>query len=149
MLLSYAFYGSSAVSVCADSYVIYSGFGYRFLVLLAGGSPAATHFLLLRQKKVSKEKATLVSASLRFATGNLRCSLQAGSAQTRLTPQTVRGPDPPEAVLLGADTRGEVGQPDTKIPKSIRTRRSASLFVLGTGFCLWFAIPIVPFWPGL
>src|SRR5207247_8964266 len=25
---------------------------------LAGGSPAATHFLLLRQKKVSKEKAT-------------------------------------------------------------------------------------------
>ncbi len=33
-----------------------------------------THFLLLRQKKVSKEKATLLSVSLRFATGNLRCS---------------------------------------------------------------------------
>ena len=31
--------------------------------LLAGGCPAATHFLLLRQKKVSKEKATLLSAS--------------------------------------------------------------------------------------
>ena len=31
-----------------------------------------THFLLLRQKKVSKEKATLLSVSLRCATGNLR-----------------------------------------------------------------------------
>ena len=27
---------------------------------LAGGSPAASHFLLLRQKKVTKEKATLL-----------------------------------------------------------------------------------------
>jgi hypothetical protein len=34
----------------------------------------AIYFLLLRQKKVAKEKATLLSASLRFATGNLRCS---------------------------------------------------------------------------
>jgi len=34
----------------------------------------ATYFLLLRQKKVGKEKATLLSATLRFATGNLRCS---------------------------------------------------------------------------
>ena len=38
----------------------------------------ATYFLLLRQKKVAKEKATLLSASLRFATGNLRCSAQEG-----------------------------------------------------------------------
>ena len=51
---------------------------------LAGNRPAATHFLLLRQNKVSKEKATLLSASLRCATGSLRYSLQAGSAQTRL-----------------------------------------------------------------
>ena len=51
---------------------------------LAGGCPAATHFLLLRQKKVSKEKATLVPASLRCATGNLRCSVQPGSKTTRL-----------------------------------------------------------------
>ena len=29
----------------------------------AGGCPAATHFLLRRQKKVSKEKATLLSAT--------------------------------------------------------------------------------------
>ena len=31
-------------------------------------------FLLLRQKKGTKEKTTLLSVSLRFATGNLRCS---------------------------------------------------------------------------
>ena len=43
----------------------------------------ATHFLLRRQKKVSKEKATLLSASLRCASGNLRCSLEAGCVQTR------------------------------------------------------------------
>ena len=65
----------------------------------------ATHLFLLRQNKVSQKKATLLSASLRFAAGNLRCSLQAGSAQTRCA-QTVCRPDPPEAPLLGADRRG-------------------------------------------
>ena len=50
----------------------------------AGMSPRqASHFLLLRQKKVTKEKATPLAASLRFAPGSLRCSLFAGSAQTR------------------------------------------------------------------
>ena len=50
----------------------------------AGGSPAATHFLLLRQKKVSKEKATPLPAALRFATGNLRCSVQPGPGSNSL-----------------------------------------------------------------
>ena len=44
----------------------------------------ATYFLLLRQKKVSKRKATLLSASLRFATGSLRCSVQTGSRSNSL-----------------------------------------------------------------
>jgi len=44
----------------------------------------ATHFLLLRQKKVSKEKATLLGASLRFAPGNLRCSGLTGSGSNSL-----------------------------------------------------------------
>ncbi len=65
----------------------------------------ATHFLLLRQKKVSKEKATLVPASLRFATGNLRCSGQSGSRSNSASPQTIAGPDPPAPALLGASTR--------------------------------------------
>ncbi|VTU26474.1 hypothetical protein H4CHR_01802 [Variovorax sp. PBS-H4] len=64
-----------------------------------------SHFLLSRQKKVTKEKATPLRVTLRFATGNLRCSLQAGSAQTRFA-QTRAALYPPEAALLGT-RRGE------------------------------------------
>jgi hypothetical protein len=64
----------------------------------------ASYFLLLRQKKVAKEKATLLSASLRFATGNLRCSRFAGSRRTRFA-QTAASPDPRNAPLLGAARR--------------------------------------------
>ena len=52
--------------------------------LLSRLSRGATYFLLLRQMKVSKEKATLLPVSLRYATGNLRCSPQPGQPQTRL-----------------------------------------------------------------
>ncbi|TAJ60584.1 MAG: hypothetical protein EPO53_25925, partial [Variovorax sp.] len=50
-------------------------FGFVFLQRLSAGNSARrrTYFLLLRQKKVGKEKATPLSATLRFATGNLRC----------------------------------------------------------------------------
>ncbi|VTU20420.1 hypothetical protein RA8CHR_02128 [Variovorax sp. RA8] len=49
----------------------------------AGSSPRrASHFLCLA-KESNQRKATPLRASLRFATGNLRCSLFAGSAQTR------------------------------------------------------------------
>ncbi|RIX72694.1 hypothetical protein D3H34_30485, partial [Acidovorax cavernicola] len=65
----------------------------------------ATYFLFLRQKKVSKEKATPLSATLRFAAGNLRCSRSAGSRRTRFA-QTAAIPDPRNAALLGA-ARGE------------------------------------------
>ena len=68
----------------------------------------ATHFLLLRQKKVSQEKATLVSASLRCATGNLRCSVQPGSCTNSPAAQTSTRPDPSGPPLLGAFTRGVV-----------------------------------------
>jgi hypothetical protein len=58
----YAFYGSSALDTGVSSYLINSGLDFFFVGLLAGGSPAATHFSLLRQRKVSKRKATLLSA---------------------------------------------------------------------------------------
>ena len=47
----------------------------------AGSRPAASVFLLLRQKKGTKEKATLHAASLRFAAGNLRCSVVGCAAE--------------------------------------------------------------------
>ena len=88
----YAFYGICAFPACVGSSLIDSGFGGSSLVwlgvdlrlgffcmdLLAGGSPAASNFLLLRQKKVTKEKATRLSGSLRFASGNLRCPGKTG-----------------------------------------------------------------------
>ena len=78
LLLSdfYAFYGSCACPTFACSYLIDSGF--LCVGWLAGGSPAATHFSLLRQRKVSKRKATRLSGSLRCATGNLRCPGKTG-----------------------------------------------------------------------
>ena len=44
----------------------------------------ATYFSLLRQRNLRKRKATLLSASLRCATGNLRCSVQPGSRANSL-----------------------------------------------------------------
>ncbi|SFU77395.1 hypothetical protein SAMN05216350_1051 [Polaromonas sp. YR568] len=108
--------------------------------MLAGGCPAATHFLLLRQKKVSKEKATLLSASLRFATGNLRCSVQPGSKTTRFA-QTSFCPDPSGPPLLGADRRGGEGIP---IP-NIKRNKDSPWRVL-VGICLWYLVP-APDWP--
>ncbi|MDQ0043962.1 hypothetical protein J2W33_004876 [Variovorax boronicumulans] len=64
----------------------------------------ATYFSLLRQRKVGKRKATLLSATLRFAAGNLRCSRFAGSRRTRFA-QTAASPDPRTAALLGAARR--------------------------------------------
>ena len=40
-----------------------------------------SNFLLSRQEKVTKEKATLLCVSLRCATGNLRCSVRGCAAE--------------------------------------------------------------------
>ncbi len=53
------------------------------------GRPAATQLFFASPKKSTQRKATRSSGSLRFATGNLRCSTTAGSAQTRFA-QTAR-----------------------------------------------------------
>ncbi len=76
------------------------------LHLLAGGSPAATHFLLRRQKKVSKEKATLLSASPFAGATGATCGARSsrGRARTRFA-QTIARPDPSGPALLGAARR--------------------------------------------
>ena len=56
----------------------------RWMHLLAGMcARRRTYFLLLRQKKVGKEKATPLDVSLRCATGNLRCSVLGRRCGTR------------------------------------------------------------------
>jgi dGTP triphosphohydrolase len=47
---------AKATRIVTDLYTAFMGKG---LGSLAGGCPAASYFLLLRQKKVTKEKATL------------------------------------------------------------------------------------------
>jgi hypothetical protein len=62
-------------------------------------------FFCFAKRKVTKEKATLLSASLRFATGNLRCSVKTGSGTNSPAAQTSAGPDPFCLPLLGAYRR--------------------------------------------
>ncbi len=51
----------------------------------AGGCPAASNFLLLRQKKVTKEKATRWSGTPSLPLrGNLRCSPLTGASSNSL-----------------------------------------------------------------
>ena len=49
-----------------------------------------SNFLSLRRKKVTKERATPLSASLRCASGNLRCSRPAGSRSNSLRCASLR-----------------------------------------------------------
>ena len=107
----YAFYGFCACPACLGSYLIDSnsgvsasawsgvdlGLGFLCLGLLAGGCPAATHFSLLHQRKVSKRKATRLSGSLRCAAGDLRCPQKNGGRRKLASlrcAQTARRPDP-------------------------------------------------------
>ncbi|MDQ0588968.1 hypothetical protein QFZ47_003077 [Variovorax paradoxus] len=87
----------------------------------------ASYFSLLRQRKVGKRKATLLSASLRCATGNLRCSTPAGVRRTRFA-QTAAALIPPPSALLGAYRRGgsrraiaSLGRGQPQQPNSIPT----------------------------
>ena len=99
------------------------GFGALEALLAGICARRRSHFLLSRQKKVTKEKATPLAVSLRFAAGNLRCSgvgrrcgtrfALARSAQTTAASQSTKHglaaqPMPaPRPALLGT-ARGEV-----------------------------------------
>jgi hypothetical protein len=73
----------------------------------AGGGPAATHFLLRRQKKVSKEKATPLSASRSKATGNLICGGLAGNRSNSAIASDNRGSIFRQPPSTQAHTEGE------------------------------------------
>jgi len=65
----------------------------------------ATYFSLLRQRNLRKRKATRWSGSFRFAPGNLRCSVKAGSRSNSPSAQTIASPDPLLPALLGPARR--------------------------------------------
>jgi hypothetical protein len=75
--------------------------------LLAGGGPAATHFLLRRQKKVSKEKVTPLSASRSRAAGNLSCGGLAGNRSNSAIASDNRGSISRQSPATQAHTEGE------------------------------------------
>ena len=106
----------------------------------AGGSPAARHFSLLRQRKVTKRKATLLSATLRCATGTLRCSVQPGSRANSPAAQTSTSPDPSGLPLLGASRRGlETNNSNTEVKKPQARAMMRACFGIGFWhplFCL-------------
>ncbi len=140
----YAFYASSPGKSVIVRYLIDSGFGFPFDAGLAGGSPAATHFSLLRQRKVSKRKATRLSGSLRFATGNLRCAPKAGVRPNSLhcvalkqcaalIPLLGHITGPARTGLSGSETRDK-----NQNPIQTGTRRGVSL---GTSeFGIWYLV---------
>ena len=106
----YVFYGVCACPACVGSYLIDSSF--RCMGLLAGGCPAATHFSLLRQRKVSKRKATRLSGSLRFASGNLRCPGKTGVGANSLHCVSLKQRAaliPFFRVIAGPDRTGQAG----------------------------------------
>ena len=105
----------------------------------------ATCFLLLRQKKVSKEKATPLSASLRFAAGNLRCSRFAGSRRTRFA-QTAASPDPRNTPLLGA-ARGAGNQTGHRCARPPRHRCRFAAAMPGTAIGCWKQAGRAQRWP--
>ena len=74
MFYAFRLHNSGASSFLIDSAVSFAG--------SAGSRPAASHFLLLRQKKVTKEKATRSLGPYAGASGNLRCSKAAEFLET-------------------------------------------------------------------
>ena len=59
---------------------------YSYRSRFAGGSPAASHFLLLRQKKVTQEKATQIHHPYGIP---CVCSASQAAAELALRAQTV------------------------------------------------------------
>ena len=87
------------VLVAGSAFSISAGGTFGFMPLPRAGAGGCarrrSNFLLLRHrmagpKKVTKEKATPLSASLRFASGNLRCSRPAGSRSNSLRCASLR-----------------------------------------------------------
>ena len=128
---------SAPVFVAGGALLVSAGGLFCFMPLRGAGAGECarrrSNFLLLRQKKVTKEKATPLSASLRFASGNLRCSRPAGSrsnslrcASLRQSRALIRWP-----LRSSAHTEG-MGEPNSQ---------TASRAIASLGPLLWAQAP--------
>ena len=78
---------------------------------LSGGGPAATHFSLCRQRKVSKRKATPLSASRSKAAGTLSSGGLAGNRSNSAIASDNRGSSSRQSPATQAHTEGTESKP--------------------------------------
>ncbi len=125
---------SAPVFVAGGALLVSAGGLFCFMPLRGAGAGECarrrSNFLLLRQKKVTKEKATPLSASpaLRFGQPAVLASSGVSLELAALRfAQTIASPDPLAAALLGA-YRGDGG---AKQPNSLSGHCFARPFVVG------------------
>jgi hypothetical protein len=103
-------------------------------------SPQVLHLVL---ETAHQRKGDPQSGSLRFASGNLRCSTTAGSRANSPAAQTSAIPDPPTSALLGPARTGQSGSGTKDKYKQGHTMACPCFFrysVLVSG-CLVFLLP--------
>ena len=86
-----------------------------------GVAPAGDSLSFASPKESKQRKGDPQSGSLRCASGNLRCSKQSGSPQTRCA-QTARGPNPPVSALLSPARTGGGQSPDVQYQYQSRSQ---------------------------
>ena len=95
-----------------------------------GVAPAGELLFFVSPKKPNEKKGDPQSGSLRFATGNLRCTRKAGVRANSPAAQTARGPDP---AFLAQHRPSQDGLGGKKSESGSRTRRARS-----AGFGCWY-----------
>ena len=104
-----------------------------------GLAPAGEALFFASPKKSTQKKGDPQSGSLRYATGNLRCSTAEGVWLNSLRCATLKQRDPLSACLCAPrpSQDGAIGSgnriPNTRKPMPTRTRRGESLFLLVFG----------------
>jgi len=127
-------------------------FSALFLGLLAGSGPAASNFLLLRQKKVTKEKATRSLGPCASLRATCAARLRRGLAQTRLRLKHARSLIRLRLRCSAQPGRGKSGIPNTRKPNTkINTNKDSPrrvLVVFGARYlslAVWYSC-LHPLW---
>jgi len=130
---------AGSCSGLARSFPFYLCFFFALLALfqglLAGSGPAASNFLLLRRKKVTKEKATRSLSPFASLRATLRCSTTEGVWLNSLRCASLKQRQPLSLLRLRCSAQPGRGNRDReREPIPTRTRRGESLFLQVFGF---------------